>query len=325
MRNGYRVLGLWVILIILFVAFYNVFTIPKDAVPTLAWSEVMTAASERRITRVQVQLENERGAGRGWMTDGTRFNTDSRSVRDFAELERAGVEVDFTERPVSIWATIFVQWLPFVFIVLFFIFVLRQMQVKKAGDVLKFELKAEHVSHPVKLEGLSQVRTRLKSAAEAAKLDSPGPRRILIVGPAGSGKTTLIRAAAFDAGLPLLARAGSQFVEVFVGVGAARVRAFFERAILDQPCVAAIDDLDAFATKRVLPDEKGVVDERATTMLELANRLDGLTPFPRKVLFLATTSRLEVLDEAIVRPGRFELKITLQADGQALIEELRRG
>ena len=325
MKNVHRVLGLWVVLIILFVAFYNVFSLPQEPTQDLTWQSVLSAVEEGKVSSVEVSLENGRGVGRGRLLDDTRFKTDSRSVSDFAALEKQGVTVNYTDKPNSIWSTIFAQWLPIVFVFLFFIFFLRKFQGKPASDLLKFELTAERVNQPVKLDGLTEVRARLKAAADAAKNGSPGPRRILIVGPPGAGKTTLLRAVAFDSGLPLLARAGSQFVEVFVGVGAARIRAFFDKGAAEGSCVLAIDDLDAFATKRVIPDAKGVVDERGATMLELANRLDGLTPFPPKVLFLATTSRLEIIDEAIVRPGRFELKITLQAHGEALFEELKRG
>jgi cell division protease FtsH len=165
-------------------------------------------------------------------------------------------------------------------------------------------------------------KERLLAALEALRNGTPGPRRILIVGPSGSGKSALVRWLA-TRGLPVFAVPGSQFVEVFVGNGAARVRKLFKVAAEKQPCVVAIDDFDAFATRRVIPDTKGLVDERGATMLEFAGALDGLRQLPPRVLVIATTSRADVLDEAVVRPGRFDLRLELQLDRESSAQELR--
>lgn len=180
--------------------------------------------------------------------------------------------------------------------------------------------EVQEVTWSAFLQKVEEKRAQLRTAAEAARSGQPGPRRILVTGPPGTGKTQLIRAAAADTGLPLLAQPGSQFVETFVGVGAARIRKLFEAAAKAQPCVVAIDDVDAFATRRALPTNDGRIDERAGTMLELNNRLDGLAPLPNKVLFIATTSRPDLLDEAFVRPGRFDLAIRLEPGGTCTVE-----
>ena len=319
MTNTYKTVGLWLILITLFVAFYNIFSEPQEVSQTLTWQAVQSLVADGQVSRLDVAMENGRGIGHGNKADGTRFNTDSRSGRDFAELEARGVVVDYTERPPSLWSSIVVQWLPIVFLFLFFIFFMRQLR-GKGTKVLDFTVPPERITGPVKLNGLTHARARLQAAARAARDGTSGPRRILVTGAPGTGKTTLLKAVAADTGLALLACPGSVFVEVFVGVGAARVRKLFECATAEAPCIAAIDDLDAFATRRTLPDAK--VDERATTMLELANRLDGLATFPPKVLFVATTSRPDLLDEAISRAGRFQLRIDLRPGGESTIEEL---
>jgi len=141
------------------------------------------------------------------------------------------------------------------------------------------------------------------------------------VGPPGSGKTQLARAAAVDSGAPLLALAGSRFVEMFVGVGTSRIRKCFELAATLPFGVFVIDDVDAFGTLRVIADKEGRHDERGATLLELNNQLDGLTPLPKGLVFIATTSRLDLLDPSLTRPGRFDLRITLGGDGTALIEQ----
>lgn len=323
MRKSYLTIGLWVILIILFVAFYQIFSGPAERVQTVPWSSVQSAAENQGIESISVRFEDGRGIGRVRLADGTSVFTDSRTPRDFAELEQAGVQVTYEEKPQSsLLTTIFVQWLPIVFVFLFFVFFMRQLQ-GKGSKVLDFTVVAERVSQAPPLNGLREARARLKAIGDAARSGAAGPRKILLVGAAGSGKTTLLKAAAADTGLPLLACAGSMFVEVFVGVGAGRIRTLFKRGTEEMPCLLAIDDLDAFATRRMLPTSPGVVDERAATMLELANQLDGLAKLPPKVVFIATTSRPDLLDEAIVRPGRFDLKIELKAGGECVVEELK--
>ena len=323
MRNSYRTIGLWVVLIVLFMAFYNIFSGPKEQVQNLTWQSVQQAAEEGRIESISVRLENGRGIGSGRMSTGERFATDSRSVADFADLESQGVPVSYAEREGSLWLTIFSQWLPIVFIFLFFVFFMRKLS-GKSTDVLDWKASSERITQPVRLQGLAEVRARLKNAAEAARNGTAGPRRILLTGAPGTGKTTLLKAVSFDTGMPLLAHAGSHFIEVFVGVGPARLRKLFKTAQESAPCIVAIDDFDAFATRRQLPENKGgVVDERASTMLELANNLDGLGGPPAKMLFVATTSRADLLDEMMVRPGRFDLRITLQPGGEAQVEELK--
>jgi cell division protease FtsH len=323
MNNSYRTIGLWVVLIVLFMAFYNVFSGPKEHVRNLTWQSVQEAAEDGRIQSLSVRLENGRGIGSGVMNNGERFATDSRGVADFADLEAQGVPVSYAERENSLWLTIFSQWLPIVFLFLFFMFFLRKLS-GKSTDVLEWKASSEKITQPVRLQGLAEVRARLKNAADAARNGTPGPRRILLTGVPGTGKTTLLKAAAVDSALPLIAHAGSQFIEVFVGVGPARLRKLFKTAQESAPCIVAIDDFDAFATRRQLPENKGgVVDERAATMLELANNLDGLGGPPAKVLFVATTSRPDLLDEMMLRPGRFDLRITLQPGGEAQVEELK--
>ncbi|MDP1822552.1 MAG: AAA family ATPase [Archangium sp.] len=324
-RNSYKTIGLWVVLIVLFVAFYQIFSGPQEPSKTVTWQTVQKLVEQKRVQALTVALENGRGIGHGTTIEGERFTTDSRAVADFSELEKQGVDVFFEEKQGSLWLTIVTQWFPIVVLFVFFTWFMRRLKGKGTTDLLEFKVEAQRITGPVRLDGLSEARARLKAAAEAAKIGTPGPRRILLVGPPGTGKTTLLRAVAADSGLPLLACGGSSFIEVFVGVGSARMRTLFKRAAESAPCVVAIDDFDAFATRRMVADPNGgVVDERATTMLELAGQLDGLGAIPPKVLFLATTSRPDVLDEAIIRPGRFDLKIALLPGGGCTVEELKR-
>lgn len=306
-----KTLVLWVVLIVAFVAIYNVMAANPE--PRLDWATVQDHVQEGRVERLSVTVREGQGDAVVVLNDGHATRVESRPLADFTALQAKGVMVVFTEAPTNSLFSLLATWLPIVVIFLFFVFFMRRLQGqgKNAQDILKFEPTPTAVTGPVTLQGLTEARAALKAAAEAARTGAPGPRRVLITGPSGSGKTALLRALAVDTGLPFFAFSGAQFVEVFVGTGAARIRKLFEAAAAAQPCLVALDDIDAFASRRVLPDTEGRIDERATTLLELANRLDGLTPFPPKVLFLCTSSRPDLLDEALTRPGRTDLRLDL--------------
>ncbi|MEW5741897.1 MAG: AAA family ATPase [Myxococcota bacterium] len=317
---SFRTVALWVIPLFLFLALFQYFS-SEHRDDILSGPALLSAAEAHEVSRVDVTPEGGTGTGRVSMRDGTRYGTPALPLEDFTELQKHGVAVVFSDSKG--WETVLSQFLPVVVLVGLFIFFLRHLQ-GKSSQVLDFQVTPQRVTQPPALEGLADARARLKAAAEAARDGVAGPRRILLVGPPGTGKTSLLRAAAADSGLPLIAFPGSTFVEVFVGVGAARIRTLFKRAAETSPVIVAIDDVDAFATRRVLPQTPGTVDERAATLLELTNRLDGLSPFPARVLFIATTSRPEFLDEALTRPGRFELSLTLAPGGQSTAQELTR-
>ncbi|MBL8920589.1 MAG: AAA family ATPase [Myxococcaceae bacterium] len=314
MRSRYKTLILWLVLMVLFVGLYRVFQTRDDDAALLAWTALEEAVELDGVERVDVTVEGGDARGTVRMRDGTRFQTGKQPLGRFTSLQTRGAAVVFKDEGSGLWSGIVTQFVPILLLFVFFLFFMRNFQ-SKGTDLLKFEPAPVANLQPVTLRGLEAARQQLLDAAKAAQAAAPGPRRILITGPAGTGKTSLLKGTAFDAGLPLYALPGSRFVEVFVGVGAARMRRVFEVATASQPCIVAIDDVDAFATRRVLPDEKGLVDERATTLLELNNRLEGLTPMPPRVLFLATTSRPELLDEAFLR--RFELRVALHEDGTA--------
>jgi cell division protease FtsH len=302
---------------IAFVGFYTFFrSAPEPAL--LDWTALEEAVELDGVERVDVSVEGGDARGTVLMRDGTRFRTGKQPLGRFTSLQTRGAAVVFKEQRTDLFWAITTQFLPILVLFLFFLFFMRNYVGKKGTDPLRFEPTPIANAQPVTLRGLEAARQKLLEAAQAAQAGTAGPRRVLVTGAPGTGKTSLLKATAQDAKLPLFALPGSQFVEVFVGVGAARMRKVFEVATASQPCVVAIDDVDAFATRRVLPDEKGLVDERATTLLELNNRLEGLTPLPPRVLFLATTSRPELLDEAFLR--RFDLRVTLLEGGEAKVE-----
>jgi cell division protease FtsH len=304
----------WGALIITFIAIPFALQEPTQA--PIRWQVLTNAVEAGELGRIDVDLDGGTGVGRGFLEDGRRFVTMSRPIGDFTELQTKGVAVVFREHQ-NTWQTYAITLLPLFFLVLLFVFLVRRTRLTKntAMDVLTFEPLPEQLRDPVEVPAAAaELRERLAGAANAMKAGAQGPRRVLVTGQAGSGKTTLLKAVATDSGLPAFLLSGSSFVEVFVGVGSARIRKLFDKAAKAAPCIVAIDDVDSFATRRVLPDKEGRVDERASTLLELCNQLAGVRPMPKNVLFIATTSRPDLLDETITSPGRFELQLSLQSD-----------
>ena len=142
------------------------------------------------------------------------------------------------------------------------------------------------------------------------------PRGVLLVGPPGTGKTLLARAVAGEAGVTFLSISGSEFVEMFVGVGAARVRDLFEQARKMAPCIIFIDELDAMGRARGIGPMAGGHDEKEQTLNQLLVELDGFDP-SQGIILLAATNRPEILDPALLRPGRFDRQILVDRPGQA--------
>jgi cell division protease FtsH len=291
------------------------FVIREPEHARIRWQVLTDAVEAGEVGRIDVELDGGTGVGRGWLGDGSRFITASRPIGDFAELQPKGVAVVFRE-PQNTWQSSATVLLPLVFLVLFFVFLRRLTHsTKNSVNVLNFEPLPEPIRGPIEVPAAAaKLRERLAGAANAMKTGAPGPRRVLITGRAGTGKTMLLKAVAADSGLPAVLLSGSSFVEVFVGVGSARIRKLFEKAAQAAPCIVAIDDVDSFATRRVLPDNDGRVDERGSTLLELCNQLAGVRPMPERVLFIATTSRPDLLDETITRPGRFDWQLSIESD-----------
>jgi cell division protease FtsH len=318
-RASLKTLGRWAFLVTVFSLCFRAFSTGSTPAP-MTWDQVFRAVASDDIARVDVELVDGQGSGEVTLNDGRRFSTERRPIGDFATLQASGVAVVFTERSSSL-TTAALQWLPLVVIVIILVFFMRQLKgaPNKAADLLKFEPTPLAVPGPVMLTGLEEAKQALLSAAAAVREGRAGPRRVLLTGAPGTGKTALLKTLASETGLPCFVLSGAQFVEVFVGTGAARIRKLFETAAAAQPCVVAIDDVDAFAKVRSRSEQEGQVDERNATLLELLNRLDGLAPFPPKLLFLCTTSRVDLLDEALVRPGRIELRVQLEPGGQCTV------
>ncbi len=322
MRNSYKTIGLWVILIILFVAFYQIFSGQKETVRNLTYSEFQKAVAEKKISSVTIK---------GNSYTGTTADTNERFITTgptpdssiTKSLQDSGVNVSF-DRPEenSLWVNIFVQWLPIVFLFLFFIFFMRQLQGSggKAMTFGKSKAKLLSESHNKITfadvagieeckEELEEIISFLKDPKKFTKLGGRIPKGVLMMGSPGTGKTLLAKAVAGEAGVPFFSISGSDFVEMFVGVGASRVRDLFEQGKKNAPCIIFIDEIDAVGRHRGA-GLGGGHDEREQTLNQLLVEMDGFES-NEGVIIMAATNRPDVLDPALQRPGRFDRRITV--------------
>ncbi len=235
-----------------------------------------------------------------------------------------GVNVSFLKAPqTSGWVQFFTGIIPFIIIFILFFFLLNQSQGGGGGRVMNFgKSKAklyDDQKHKVRFndvagadeekQELVEVVDFLKDPRRFADIGARIPKGILLVGPPGTGKTLLARAVAGEAGVPFFSISGSDFVEMFVGVGASRVRDLFENAKKNSPCIIFIDEIDAVGRQRGA-GLGGGHDEREQTLNQLLVEMDGFGA-NEGVIIIAATNRPDILDPALLRPGRFDRQITV--------------
>jgi cell division protease FtsH len=268
---------------------------------------------------------------------GERFTSTKPGVEDPALLElleREGVEVDAEPADSGLWARMLLSVLPWVLILGGFLYISYRMQQRlmagggKGGGLFDFgKSKAKRFRAEDSQVGLKDVAGLENAKADLAeiighlaeperfrRLGAKMPKGVLLVGPPGTGKTLLARAVSGEAGVPFFSMSGSEFVEMFVGVGASRVRDLFETAKRAAPCVIFIDEIDAVGRSRGA-GMGGGHDEREQTLNQILNEMDGFTPH-EDIVVLAATNRPDVLDTALLRPGRFDRKVYLELPGR---------
>jgi cell division protease FtsH len=321
-RSSYKTIGLWVILIILFVAFYQFFSGAKVDVQNITYSSFQKKVAEKKITAVTIKGNVYSGT----LADtNERFTTtgptpDTQLLREFRD-SNVDVAIEKPEES-SLWVSIFVQWLPIVFLFVFFLFFMRQLQGSggKAMTFGKSKAKLLSESHNKITfadvagieeckEELEEIIAFLKDPKKFTKLGGRIPKGVLMMGSPGTGKTLLAKAVAGEAGVPFFSISGSDFVEMFVGVGASRVRDLFEQGKKNAPCIIFIDEIDAVGRHRGA-GLGGGHDEREQTLNQLLVEMDGFES-NEGVIIIAATNRPDVLDPALQRPGRFDRRIVV--------------
>lgn len=323
MQRLMKNLGVYLILVVLVVSVVNMFLTPQSAGPEVAeipYSQFRTDLAAGRIKNFTIN--DMRAQGR--YADGKAFVSNIVGVKDVAEEAAArGVEVKIAEPPETPWwMTLASSVFPTLLLIGVWIFFLHNMQ-GGGGKVMSFaKSKAKmFLDNRPKVtfndvagcdeakEELKEVVEFLKSPDRFTKLGAKVPKGVLLLGSPGTGKTLLARACAGEADVPFFSTSGSDFVEMFVGVGASRVRDLFEQARKYQPCLVFIDEIDAVGRQRGT-GLGGGHDEREQTLNQLLVEMDG---FDEKtgIILIAATNRADVLDPALLRPGRFDRHVVV--------------
>src|SRR4030088_3275682 len=323
MNANLRNFALWVIIILLLLALFTLFQNPGQHTTSsdISFSQLLNEVDQGRVRSVVIQGPEIHGT----FTDGHSFQTYAPNDPTLVQkLYNKNVEI--TARPqqndVPWFVSLLISWLPIFAMIGVWIFLSRQMQGAggKALGFGKSRAKLLTEAHGrVTFEDVAGVDEAKQDLQEIVEfLRDPGkfqrlggriPRAVLLVGPPGTGKTLLARAIAGEANVPFFTISGSDFVEMFVGVGASRVRDMFKQAKKNSPCIVFIDEIDAVGRHRGA-GLGGGNDEREQTLNQLLVEMDGFEP-NESIIIIAATNRPDVLDPALLRPGRFDRQIVI--------------
>lgn len=320
MNNLLKNIAIWVAIALLLMTVFNQFNGPGRNSGQVVYSQFMQEVRDGRVAKVQID-------GRSLhVTTNEGKNYDTFSPSDpwlVSDLLKNNVIVEAKpEERESMLMSIFVSWFPMILLIGVWIFFMRQMQGGgKGGGPFSFgKSKARQLDESnnsttfADVAGCDEAKEEvaelvefLKDPSKFQKLGGRIPRGVLMVGPPGTGKTLLARAIAGEAKVPFFSISGSDFVEMFVGVGAARVRDMFETAKKNSPCIVFIDEIDAVGRHRGAGTGGGN-DEREQTLNQMLVEMDGFEA-NSGVIVIAATNRADVLDKALLRPGRFDRQV----------------
>lgn len=325
MKKISKNVGMYIVLIVLVVSLVNVFLGPDSAKKTtqnevMPYSTFLSEVNSGNVTKVKIDHEQLIGT----LKSGKQFTT---YILDAATLPsivaEKGVEVEVVPPPKNSWLTaLLTSLLPTLLLIGVWIYFIYNMQGggSKVMGFAKSKAKlfldnrpkvtfADVAGCDESKEELEEVVQFLKDPAKFTKLGAKVPRGVLLLGAPGTGKTLLSRAVAGEADVPFFSISGSDFVEMFVGVGASRVRDLFEEAKRNSPCIIFIDEIDAVARRRGT-GLGGGHDEREQTLNQLLVEMDGFG-VNEGIIVMAATNRVDILDPAILRPGRFDRKVAV--------------
>jgi len=318
LNSTVKTLLLWVVLIITGVLLWQVVQRTQSGTEKdKDFSYILNEIEKGSVENVEITGSEVKGK----FKDGTSFKTTMPNYPEFFKtLIAKGVAFKVKEPTQSPWLTALISWAPFVLLIGFWIFFMRQMQ-SGGNKALSFgKSRAKLLSSQQKKvtfkdvagaeeakEELQEIIEFLKEPQKFQKLGGRIPKGVLLVGPPGTGKTLLARAIAGEAGVPFFSISGSDFVEMFVGVGASRVRDLFEQGKKNAPCIIFIDEIDAVGRHRGA-GLGGGHDEREQTLNQLLVEMDGFES-NEGVILIAATNRPDVLDPALLRPGRFDRRV----------------
>jgi cell division protease FtsH len=331
--NTYRSIFIWLLIGIMMILLFNLLGTPRKAEQEMIFSEFMTKLEAGDIEEVIIKGDIINGQ----LKDGKKFKTFAVEYPELVKVLRSK-DVKITVKPEEqnpwYW-NLFFSWGPIIFLVAIWIFFMRQMQTG-GNKALSFgKAKAKMISEKTvkttfaDVAGIEEAKAEvqeiidfLKDPQKFQKLGGKIPKGVLLVGAPGTGKTLLARAIAGEAGVPFFSISGSDFVEMFVGVGASRVRDLFDQAKKTSPCIIFIDEIDAVGRHRGA-GLGGGHDEREQTLNQLLVEMDGFEA-NQGVIIIAATNRPDVLDPALLRPGRFDRQVVVpQPDVKGRLEILK--
>jgi cell division protease FtsH len=321
MNSRAKNLIFWVVVGLFMILLFNLFSIPsQNPDEDIKFSDFISKVERGEINEVTIRGSNINGI----LKDGRTFKTYAVEYPDLVDtLRKSNVTIVAKPPEDNPWYITFLfQWAPFILFIGLWFFLMRQMQVggnkalsfgRSRARLLTEDRKKVTFSDVAGIdeakEEVVEIIDFLKDPHKFQKLGGRIPKGVLIVGPPGTGKTLLAKAIAGEAGVPFFSISGSDFVEMFVGVGASRVRDLFEQGKKHAPCIIFIDEIDAVGRLRGA-GLGGGHDEREQTLNQLLVEMDGFDT-TEGVILIAATNRPDVLDPALLRPGRFDRQITV--------------
>jgi len=316
----FKNLALWLVIGLIMVLVFNIFNQSQPQEKEMIFSDFMARVAKGEVSEVVVKGSDIKGK----LTSGESFRTYTPDDKDMiSELRRRGVRI--TAKPVDgnpWYINMLLSWLPMLLFIGVWIFFMRQMQGGGAKALSFGKSRARLLSDKQSKvtfadvagvdeakEELQEIIEFLKDPPKFQKLGGRIPKGVLLMGPPGTGKTLLARAIAGEANVPFFSISGSDFVEMFVGVGASRVRDLFEQGKKHAPCIIFMDEIDAVGRHRGA-GLGGGHDEREQTLNQLLVEMDGFES-NEGVILIAATNRPDVLDPALLRPGRFDRQVVV--------------
>lgn len=321
MNGFYKNLSLWLVIGLLLIMLFNLFNQPTTHAQKMTFSDFLQELDKGQVIGVTVQGRTLSGE----MANGQTIITYTPDDPDLIRLLREK-NVNIQARPpeeTPLFLNILISWFPMLLLIGVWIFFMRQMQSGGGRGAMSFgKSKAKMLSEKqgkvtfADVAGIEEAKEELREIIEFLRnpqkfqrLGGKIPKGVLLIGPPGTGKTLLARAIAGEANVPFFSLSGSDFVEMFVGVGAARVRDMFEQGKKNAPCIIFIDEIDAVGRHRGA-GLGGGHDEREQTLNQLLVEMDGFES-NEGVILVAATNRPDVLDPALLRPGRFDRQVAV--------------
>jgi cell division protease FtsH len=320
---NFRNLVMWAIIVFLTIGLYNMFKQPQNIQQKndISFSEFLKEVDNGRVAQVNIEGNNISGV----LSDGKNFKTYAPNDPNLVEkLSNKGVGITATptEDKMPSLLGVLLSWFPMLLLIGVWIFFMRQMQGGRGGAMGFGRSKAKLMGESKKkvtfpdVAGVEEAKEEVQEVVEFLRdpkkfmrLGGKIPKGVLLVGPPGTGKTLLAKAIAGEADVPFFTISGSDFVEMFVGVGASRVRDMFEQGKKNAPCIIFVDELDAVGRSRGA-GLGGGNDEREQTLNQILVEMDGFET-NEGVVIVAATNRPDVLDPALLRPGRFDRQVVV--------------